>query len=171
VEKRALALEYLQVGIKSQANTLRSLGPSFIKDEYLEEAGKELEYYTASKEWEQYEAWKKNRNKARAELEIRHGYDCKHAMHLVRLYRMGAEILSTGKVNVDRTGIDAEELKVIRNGAWTFEKVEEYSRQMDENLDELYKESRLQKSPQLDKIKELCVEVCKEYLWRNSPIK
>jgi hypothetical protein len=75
-DRRTLALEYLQVGIKSQANTLKSLGPSYIKDEYLEEADKELRYYHADKEWDQFEDWKKHRNKARAELEIKHGYDC-----------------------------------------------------------------------------------------------
>ena len=163
-EKRALALEYLQVGIKSQANTLKSLGPSYIKDEYLEEAEKELRFYAADKEWEQYESWKKHRNKARAELEIKYHFDCKHAMHLVRLYRMGAEILSTGKVFVDRTGIDADELKGIRNGAWTFDQVEQYSKDMDEKLKILYGTSTIQKTPQFDKIKTLCVDVCREYL-------
>jgi len=77
---------------------------------------------------------------------------------------MGEEILATGKVNVDRTNIDAEELKAIRNGAWTFDKVEEYSNIMDEKLDVLYKTSTIQKYPQFDKIKTLCVELCKEYL-------
>ena len=73
---RALALEYLQVGIKSQSNTLRALGPSYIKDEFLDMATKELQFYSAEGEWKQYQAWLKNRNKARAELEIKFGYDC-----------------------------------------------------------------------------------------------
>lgn len=163
-DRRALALEYLQVGIKSQANTLMSLGPSYIKDEYLAEAEKELKYYHANKEWEQFEQWKKNRNKTRAALEVKFGYDPKHAMHLIRLYRMGKEILETGKVNVDRTDIDAAELREIRQGSWTYDAVEEYSKEMDAELDVLYKTSTLPKYPQFEKIDELCVSVCKEFL-------
>jgi len=163
-DRKTLALEYLQLGIKSNANTLKSLGASYIKDEFLEEAEKELRYYYASKEWEQFEQWKKHRNKSRAELEIKFGYDTKHAMHLCRLYRMGKEILETGKVNVDRTLIDAEELRDIRRGAWTYDHLEEYSHSMDKELETLYKTSTLQKSPQISKINELLVEICGEYL-------
>ncbi len=73
---QALAMKYLHVGMKSQANTLKALGPSFIKDEYLEMATNELRFYCADAKWQQYQAWLKNRNKARAELERKFGYDC-----------------------------------------------------------------------------------------------
>lgn len=162
-DRRALALEYLQVGIKSQANTLKALGPSYIKDEYIEEATKELQYYHAQHEWDRYAQWKKTRNKARAEIEAKFGYDCKHAMHLVRLIRMCQEILETGKVNVDRTEIDADELKAIRDGAWSYEQIKEYSDKMDKKAEELYKTSTLKKSPDIKKIKELCIKVCDKY--------
>lgn len=163
-DRRALALEYLQVGIKSQSNTLKSLGSSYIKDEYLEEATKELQYYHAHHEWDRYSQWKKSRNKARAEIEAKFGFDAKHAMHLVRLLRMCQEILETGKVNVDRTNIDADELKAIRDGAWSYEQVKEYSDTMDKKADEWYKNSTLQKTPNINKIKELCVDACERYL-------
>lgn len=163
-DRRILAMEYLQVGVKSQANTLRSLGDTYIKAEYLEEAEKELKYYHANKEWEQYVSWKAHRNKVRAALEIKFGYDPKHAMHLIRLYRQGYEILETGKVNVDRTGIDAEELRGIRQGSWPFDKVEEYAKSMDAKLDALYKTSFLPKTPQHDKIRNLCVDTVELFL-------
>jgi len=163
-DRRALALEYLQVGIKSQANTLKALGPSYIKDEYIEEATKELQYYHAQQEWDRYAQWKKTRNKARAEIEAKFKFDAKHAMHLVRLIRMCQEILETGKVNVDRTGIDADELKAIRDGAWSYEQIKEYSDNMDRKAEELYKTSTIQKSPDINKIKKLCVDVCEKYL-------
>jgi hypothetical protein len=162
-DRRVLALEYLQIGIKSQANTLKALGPSYIKDEFLDEATKELQYYTAKQEWDRFVDWQKHRNKTRAELEIKFGYDCKHASHLVRLSRMCLEILTTGKVNVDRTGIDAEELIAIRNGAWTFEQIKEYVDEIDKKADELYKTSKLQKQPNMEKIKQLCIQLCEKY--------
>lgn len=55
------------------------------------------------------------RNPARAALERAHGYDTKHAMHLVRLMRMGIEALEEGELRVRRG--DAEELRAIREGA------------------------------------------------------
>jgi predicted nucleotidyltransferase len=169
-DRRVLALEYLQVGIKSQANTLRALGPSYIKEEFLDEATKELQYYTAKQEWDRFVDWQKHRNKARAEMEAKFGYDCKHAMHLIRLARMCMEILKTGEVNVDRTGIDAGELIAIRDGAWSFDKVREYSEDIDDEADKLYKTSTLRKSPDINKIKDLCVEINEEYLWKKKTV-
>lgn len=61
------------------------------------------------------------RNPARAALEARYGYDTKHAMHLVRLLRMGREVLQRGEVLVRRP--DAAELLAIRHGEWSFERV------------------------------------------------
>lgn len=165
---RTLAMEYLQVGIKSQANTLRALGPSYIKDEYLEMATKELAYYNDSLVWKQYQDWLKSRNKLRAELEVKFGFDTKHAAHLVRLIRMCIEILETGKVNVDRTNIDAEELKAIRAGAWSFDKLEEYAHAMDDKAGLLYNTSSLKRSPDIETIKRLCEKVCEEYLKREG---
>lgn len=49
-------------------------------------------------------------------------YDVKNAAHLIRLLRMGAEFLRTGRLQVYRTE-DAEELKRIKQGAWTLEQV------------------------------------------------
>lgn len=60
----------------------------------------------------------------------------KHASHLVRLMRMGYEILTEGKVIVKRP--DAEELLAIKNGAWTYERVMEYKEELQRKLDEAY---------------------------------
>ena len=87
----------------------------------------------------------------------------KHAAHLVRLMNMGAEILATGKVNVDRTEIDAELLRDIRNGAWKYEQVEEYAQVMDKKLGELYITSTLQKAPKRNLIGDLCVEIVNNF--------
>jgi hypothetical protein len=165
---RSLAMEYLQVGVKSQANTLKALGPSYIKDEYLDMATKELQFYSADLEWQQYNSWSKSRNKARAELEVKFGYDTKHAAHLVRLIRMCKEILETGKVYVDRTNIDAEELKEIRAGAWGYDKLEEYAKKMDDEAGVLYLTSSIKRSPDADMIKQLCETICEQYIINNG---
>ena len=81
------------------------------------------------------------------ELEEQFGYDTKHAMHLVRLLRMGAEILSTGQVNVLRS--DATELLEIRNGKWSYDELLEYATSMDNEIrGHLYRNSDLR--PRVD---------------------
>jgi len=79
----------------------------------------EKKYRAAMKHWESYQTWKSQRNPARAELERRHGYDTKHAMHLIRLMRMGLEALQRGELLVRRA--DAGELSAIRDGTLSFE--------------------------------------------------
>lgn len=78
----------------------------------------EKKYRAALKHWDSYQTWKSHRNPARAELERKHGYDTKHAMHLIRLMRMGLEVLETGDLRVRRE--DAAELSAIRDGAMSF---------------------------------------------------
>jgi predicted nucleotidyltransferase len=103
--------------------------------------------YLADKDiWSNYWTWKKNRNAYRSELEEQFGYDTKHAAHLVRLLRMGAEALETGKLNVFRH--DATELLSIRHGAWTYEEVVEYAEHMDNHVrNVLLPKSQLPKKP------------------------
>lgn len=91
-----------------------------------------------------------------------HG-NCKHAMHLVRLMRIGEEVLTTGQYNVKRA--DADELLSIRNGAWTFEQTIEYANYMDDLIiNKLYKETKLQKSPDVHGIANLLMEV-QDMIW------
>jgi hypothetical protein len=163
-----ISFKFVQSSLKTQLNTLICLSQrGFIKDEYVEEAEKELKYQNALNEFKAYQSWKANRNKKRAELEAKFGYDTKNAMHLVRLINMGKEILSTGKINTDRTFIDADELKAIRNGAWTIEKIEEYAKNSEIEMNVLYDKSTLQKNPQLDKINDILVEVIEKYQREN----
>ena len=81
----------------------------------------EKKYRAAMKHWEAYQTWLRQRNPARAELERKQGYDTKHAMHLVRLMRMGVEVLETGDLRVRRE--DADELLAIRGGAMSFDEL------------------------------------------------
>lgn len=167
-EYRPIAMEFFRLGIKSQMDAIKAIGSQFIKDEYKDAAINELRFASAMKNWKRFESWKVNRNKKRAELEEKFGFDTKHAMHLVRLARMGTEILQTGKVNVDRTDIDADELKAIRDGDWSYEKIETYSQEMDLKLNELYKTSTLPKNPDREFVDKLCMKVVQSYLEENK---
>ena len=108
------------------------------------------------KEMEMYKSWltwKTGRNPARHELEVKSGYDTKHASHLVRLMRMGMEILTDHKVVVKRP--DREEILAVKNGAWSYEKVMEFAKDMQIQLDNAYKNTTLPKSVDYEKVNSL----------------
>lgn len=101
----------------------------------------EKRYRSAMKHWESYQAWKAERNRARADLEAKFGYDTKHAMHLVRLMRMAIEILERGELLVRRP--DASELHAIRDGALSFDSLLEQTETLRLQMDEAAKKSNL----------------------------
>jgi len=132
-----------------------------LSDEFVERVKKEKEYLDAMKNWTSYETWLKQRNKKRASLEAQFSYDTKHASHLVRLLRVGLEILETGKVNVDRTNIDADELRAIKNeGLWSYDKLMEWSETTEKKMDRLYIENPLglPKHANINLIEKICLE-------------
>lgn len=127
----------------------------------LELLQREKHYRASRNQWEQYQHWKATRNPARAALEERHGYDTKHGAHLVRLLRMGKEILTTGEVRVWRGDIDAVELLEIRNGGWEYDRLIAYADGVEADLEQLYRagESPLPREPDRDALDRLCVEL------------
>jgi predicted nucleotidyltransferase len=131
-------------------------------DNFLELLDKERGYKGRMEEWRQYQNWKATRNAVRSDLEQKYGYDTKHGMHLVRLMRMGEEILRDGKVIVKRP--DADELLSIRNGAWSYEKLMTWAEEKDKTLDELYKTSKaLPHSPDRVFLNELCLDIIRNF--------
>lgn len=103
------------------------------------------EYSIAKEKWSQYWEWKRSRNKNRSELEELHGFDTKHAMHLVRLLKMGKEALTEGIIHVKRN--DAKELLAIRNGSLTYEEILSYANDMKEEINQLVNTTELPDQP------------------------
>lgn len=123
------------------------------------------EYKAAKERHRLYWTWKKNRNEKRSELEEQHGYDTKHAMHLVRLLRMGVEALRDGEIIVKRP--DAEELLTIRDGAWKYDELVKYAEDMDKQVRERwYKKTELPKTPDIKFAAGLLMEV-QDSVWSN----
>lgn len=167
-EFRPAAMDYFRLSFKSHIDLIKSIGADIIRDEYKKQAENELRYYSARKNWLRYQEWKKNRNKERAATEEQAGFDLKFAMHIVRLNTMCKEILTTGKVNVDRTNIDADYLKEIRLGKVPFEVIEEQMLTLDKEMDILYKNSTLPREPDRELIDNVCIEVVDEYIRNNK---
>lgn len=124
------------------------------------------EYLLAKRKHKDYWAWVENRNDKRAVLEADHGYDTKHAMHLVRLLRMGREILEGQGVIVKRP--DAQELLDIRNGAWDYDDLVKWAESEDKYIREvLYKKTSLPKKPQIKVAEKLIIDI-QDYYWGQA---
>lgn len=117
----------------------------------------ERRYRAALKHWRQYQTWKTERNEARAELEAKFGYDTKHASHLVRLLRTGAEILRGDGLRVRRP--DAEELRAIRDGAWSYEELMEQADELRAQIREEGAASPLPAEPPAEAIDEVLLSI------------
>ncbi len=133
-------------------------------DAWMEIMRREQAYINSKRQFDAYSQWKSGRNKKRAVLEEKFGYDCKHASHLVRLMRMGKEILETGKVIVFRP--DREELKAIRNGAWKYEAIEEYADKMEKEIMAI--KSSLPNEPNRPALDKLCINVIENVLEKDN---
>ena len=131
-------------------------------DNFLELLDQERRYKGRMDEWRSYQNWLATRNEKRSELERLWGYDTKHGMHLVRLMRMGVEIMEGRGVIVKRP--DADELLAIRNGLWKYEELLNWAESQEKKLDELYQTSPLQKAPPVTRLDALLVEVVEKGL-------
>ena len=136
------------------------------KTDFLELLRKSQAYRVALREWEAYLSWQKNRNPSRAAMERRCGFDLKYSLHLIRLLKMGLEILTTGEVIPDRRQAgDAEELKNILAGKYTYEEVINIAKMYESKIDEAYANSDLPQRPNVNKINDLCIELVEMQGW------
>ena len=107
--------------------------------------------------------WKVNRNEKRNELEVKFGVDLKHMSHLYRLMLQAKKILKSGFYNPRLDGEDLKIIKGIRDGSlWgkqSYEKGVEFAEDMDKELNELYKSTKLPKKPDLNKINDLVLKL------------
>lgn len=81
----------------------------------------------------------------------------KDIMHMIRLMRMGLEII-TGKGVITRRP-DAEELLNIRAGLWSLEQAVEASKELEQKAAEALKKTKLPLTPDMVKVDSLCTAV------------
>ncbi len=108
---------------RDQLKAAEVTGGLGLSPEVMDVVVRERRYHGAMNTWRRYRTWQRERNPERAALEAAHGYDTKHGAHLVRLLRMGLEIVRTGGVHVWRGDRDRDELLAIRAGAWPYERL------------------------------------------------
>ena len=98
----------------------------------------------------------------RKKLVEKFGYDCKNGAHSIRLLKMGAEFMATGKLNVWRH--DHNLLLDIKRGAWTLEQVQEEANRLFKIAEEAYLKSTLPNEPDKEKAEKLLIEIQSAYL-------
>jgi predicted nucleotidyltransferase len=97
----------------------------------------------------------------RRRLVEKHGYDTKNASHLIRLLRMGVEFLTDGVLHIHRH--DAHELKAIKRGEWSLEKIKAESDKWFELSHEAYVRSPLPAQPDREKAEKLVIKWIKQF--------
>jgi uncharacterized protein len=103
-----------------------------------------------------YDGYMSKKRRARYE---KHGYDCKNASHMIRLLRMGIEVLTTGELVVLRP--DASELLGIKNGEWNLHRVQAEADRLRALLDEAFVRSPLPTQPDRGGIEQWAVATLK----------
>ena len=93
------------------------------------------------------------------------GYDCKNAAHLIRLLRMGIEFLTDGDLKVFRK--DNTELKEIKQGKWSLEKVKKESDSLFTLAREAYVRSELPPKPNYEMAEKLLISILKDNLFKK----
>jgi predicted nucleotidyltransferase len=155
--------EYLsELQITSEKKYILAAQSLGFDDNFIRLLDLERQYKARIIEWHQYQTWLKERNPKRSEIEKKFGYDCKNAMHLIRLTKCCKELLTTGELNVKRH--DRDELLAIRNGAWTYDQVIEWADREKKEIDILFEKSTLPQIPPMNKLDDLHQEVVSEFL-------
>jgi hypothetical protein len=145
----------LEERMRAVANSALHLPPDVVSA-----LNAEKRYRAAMKHWDSYQTWKSHRNPARAELERRHGYDTKHAMHLIRLMRMGLEALKIGDLRVRRD--DADDLSAIRDGAMSFDELAAAAGGLQEAMEKAAAATRLPADVDRDGVDDLLLAMLQE---------
>lgn len=84
------------------------------------------------------------------------GYDPKNASHLIRLYRMGLEFVSTGILTVYRP--DREELKAIKRGEWTLDQIKTEAAELEAKMKIAKETSPLRIDPDWEAAEEFLID-------------
>lgn len=91
---------------------------------------------------------------------IENNYDLKAAYHIVRLANECEQILIEGDLNLENS---KDQLKAVRRGEMSLEELESWFKRKEEILDQLYVDSKLQYSPDYEKLKSVLFACLEEH--------
>jgi hypothetical protein len=98
-------------------------------------------------------------NEKRAATIAEHGYDTKGMYHVVRLFGEVEQILSEGDLDLLR---NSDQLKSIRRGEWTLERLQAYFEEREITLEQLYQSSTLPHKPNEEALRQVLLQCLEE---------
>jgi hypothetical protein len=96
----------------------------------------------------------------RAELVAAHGFDTKFGYHVVRLIGEVEQIFMAGDIDLQRNN---EQLKAIRRGEWSEERLRGWFADKESHLQRLYAESTLRATPDEGRLRALLLDCLEEH--------
>lgn len=90
----------------------------------------------------------------------KYGYDVKFAYHVVRLLNEVEQILIEQDLDLTKNN---EQLKEIRRGEWKIEQIEDYFKNKERSLEDVYAKSTLRYKPDEPVIKKILMECLEEH--------
>ena len=87
----------------------------------------------------------------------------KHAMHLIRLYYMGIDILEKEEIRTYREK-ERNFLISVRNGEVSYEEVFKIQKELEKRIMKAYENSKLPEQPKMKEISDFTVKMLKKYL-------
>lgn len=119
-------------------------------------------YENKLKEYQDYQAWFDNRNPYRHDLELKYGYDTKHAAHLFRLLIEAQELLLYGNLTLPLKSEHQKFLFNVKNGQLEYETVVKSGKEAKDKLLALESKSVLSKQPDRKTAEKLLIEINRE---------
>ncbi len=135
-----------------------------IRDEFLSKQARHSFGGYAHAQLQQMDKRKYPDSKRRPEVE-KYGYSLKNAYHLIRLLKMGIEIMTEGTLYVFRP--DKKYLMDIRNGKYTIEEIKGESKRLFDLFEEAYVKSDLRVRPDFGRINDWLVDIQGRYIRQN----
>jgi len=136
------------------------------KDDFMKLLHATHLYYKALKNWRSYQSWKVNRNKERAKLEAKIGYDAKFGSHAYRLIAMGIDTFKYGKFVVNRRKAgDVDYILSIKQGNIPYEELMSKTEVMMEELKDLRENNNiLRDKPDSKLAEDICISILEDYM-------
>ena len=117
-------------------------------------------YESHCRKYKEYQEWVEKRNPIRYESNLKSNYDCKNAMHCVRLLHMGKELAEGQGFNVVRTW-DRQMLLDIRNHKYEYEELIDYIENLFEDMKQTIETCPLPDTVDKAKVNELLIKARK----------
>lgn len=95
------------------------------------------------------------------------GYDVKFAYHVIRLLNEVEQLLVEETLDLTK---NSEQLKAIRRGEWSLEKLETYFERKEADLESFYLKSKLPDVPNIDAIRHLLMESLEQHFGSLSKL-